>query len=693
MSSPEPLPPLTPVRYQPTFFSIDVATLAIKDSQQQLEHPFFSLSKTPDTTTRHYEDRYGNTLTVRSIDLGLPTIWDKDVLIFAISQIMARRNRGEKVSPTVRFHTADLLEFTNRVKGGSAYQRIDDAIRRLAGCQLETNIKTDGVETTRIFHIIDEATIKRQYNRPDGRLEYVEFTLSDWLWRAIEAKEVLTLHPYYFRLRQAVARRIYEIARKHCGRNPQWEITLPLLHDKSGSKSEQKEFRRRLRKLCEHGDLLDYDMELLSRDSKEIVRFRRREGSHVDVIGGIDTVQLSETVIPAARALIGNAGNVSQVEKDWRQWMMRKGIRPTNAEAFFLSFCRRWAEARASGEDESEPSDKPSFRDKLAEAWWDGLDNNARQHWRDGIGLHAELADGTGWWRSEESLAREAFDRRYPFPDPDPENTEFPQVLLERLSEELEGCGVATETVTAAWRNQAFTYSVLPKINDPLLSLWLFAQDIANGKPAALQAMQAASAPPVESRQKRVDSWQLAYQSRSEFEAWKNRSAAWWKTLPEAKRVEAVAAHGPGPELIRAIETDYIDVDSEQITAVRAYAVIDPPPRNRAGGFAGVKEAMFQASWFSDQNFCEFHDIDFWDDRLHEFFPETWEERVQQWWLETLDWEGQHTAMSAHWNDKPVRAAREAGASKEEVADLVASRAYHRAFPEDSPPPGHPHLA
>jgi len=54
--------------------------------------------------------------------------------------------------------------------------------------------------------LIDEYTIKHQYDKPDGRLVSCEFTLSDWLFRAIKAQKVLTLHPAYFRLRPVAQR-------------------------------------------------------------------------------------------------------------------------------------------------------------------------------------------------------------------------------------------------------------------------------------------------------------------------------------------------------------------------------------------------------------------------------------------------------------------------------------------------------
>jgi hypothetical protein len=58
---------------------------------------------------RHLEYRSGdNVLKIRPSGLGLPTIFDKDILIFTISQMMARKNRGEPIGDTVRFSARDL---------------------------------------------------------------------------------------------------------------------------------------------------------------------------------------------------------------------------------------------------------------------------------------------------------------------------------------------------------------------------------------------------------------------------------------------------------------------------------------------------------------------------------------------------------------------------------------------------------
>ena len=48
----------------------------------------------------------------------------------------------------------------------------------------------------------------------------VTVTLSDWIYRSVLSRSVLTLHRDYFALRKPLERRVYEIARKHCGGRP-----------------------------------------------------------------------------------------------------------------------------------------------------------------------------------------------------------------------------------------------------------------------------------------------------------------------------------------------------------------------------------------------------------------------------------------------------------------------------------------
>lgn len=117
----EPNDHLLPARYpQPDLFVCDVADAVLKDIMPQLEHPFYSLSKKPETTVRRYEHK-GDWIEVVPSVKGLATIYDKDILIYAISQIMAKLNKGEEVKKRVRLNSHELLQFTNRGTGGKDY--------------------------------------------------------------------------------------------------------------------------------------------------------------------------------------------------------------------------------------------------------------------------------------------------------------------------------------------------------------------------------------------------------------------------------------------------------------------------------------------------------------------------------------------------------------------------------------------
>lgn len=449
----KPIRPMLPVRHQPGLFSIDVSSIALKDTHQQLEFPFFSLAKNHDIEPRRYEDHHGNTLEMFPSGQGMPTIYDKDFLICAISHVMDRLNRGEFASRRVRMYAADMLEFSNRTKGGRDYARLDDAITRLRGYTIRTDIRTGGIRQTSVFGLIESADLVRRYDGK-GRLEYVEITLSEWLWNAIEARQVLTLHPDYFRLRQPLERRVYEIARKFCGRQAEWRISLVLLHGKSGSRGNLRLFRQAVRRLAAQGDLLDYAVVFDSR--RDMVVFQRQEGSLVDQIpsvSGQPPVTLPDSAAAEARQRHGKKIDLRAAESAWRSWMNRKGLRPTNPAAMFLSFLETWAERRPriAAAADSADGDKPDWIQEMADEWWAGLDEDARQDWRDRIGRRVELEDGEGWFRSEKSLARAAFDARWRHQNCLPEKMDLPPQLLAKAAAEAGG-KAGTDRIETGWR-------------------------------------------------------------------------------------------------------------------------------------------------------------------------------------------------------------------------------------------------
>ena len=249
--------PLGPERHaQRDFFIADILDASPKDDIGSMEHPLFAL-KAGDTRLRTYE-RNNVTVKVMPGHGGCATIHDKDLWIYCISHLVEAMNRGrEDVSRTVRFTMYDFLVTTNRPTSGVGYQRAAEALRRLAGTRIETNIETDGYREREGFGLVDSWRVVEK-SRNDDRMVAVEVDLPRWLWRAVAARQVLTLSRDYFRLRKPMDRRIYELARKHCGQQPRWRVGLKSLYEKSGSADTLRKFRAAIKVLAEANALPDY---------------------------------------------------------------------------------------------------------------------------------------------------------------------------------------------------------------------------------------------------------------------------------------------------------------------------------------------------------------------------------------------------------------------------------------------------
>lgn len=318
-------------------FICDVLVASPKDDLGTMEHPLFSLSTKPDRRILSYEHN-GTQVTVTPSVKGRATIFDKDILIYCISQLMAALNAGREIGPRVQLKAHDLLMATGRDTGGDSYLRLREAFERLAGTRITTNIATGGIETTSGFGLIEGWEILRKTR--GGRMISVMVTLSDWLFRAVLARTVLTLSPDYFGLRKPLERRVYELARKHCGRQSEWRASVTTLHKKSGSAAPLRVFRAALRKMIEDAGLPDYRM---CEEPGDVIRFSR-----TGVVEDENTADLlprfGPEVLDAARLLAPGA-DVYALEAEWRAWWIETGRpRLTSAESAFLA----WVKTRVS---------------------------------------------------------------------------------------------------------------------------------------------------------------------------------------------------------------------------------------------------------------------------------------------------------------------------------------------------------
>lgn len=317
---------------QEDFFICDMVNPVPKDDINSMEHPIFSLATKPDQRILRYEHKDISVEITPSMK-GLATIHDKDVLIYCISQIIARKNKGLPIARKIYIQAYDLLVATNRPTGGESYERLIAAMERLAGTRIKTNIEAGGLTKVAGFGLIESWDIIKKTK--EGRMASMSVVISEWLFESILADEVLTLNKDYFRLRKPIERRLYEIARKHCGKQKQWKINLPLLHKKCGSGDTVRKFRMRLKNLAKTNHLPDYEIHY-DNDTDHISFFEKYLPTLDN--GLFLKTETYEAVKPFAIAL---RRDMYDLEQEWRDWNGSKIRNLKDPDKAFIAFCKK----------------------------------------------------------------------------------------------------------------------------------------------------------------------------------------------------------------------------------------------------------------------------------------------------------------------------------------------------------------
>lgn len=342
------LPERHPIR---DFFVLDALDVAPRSDMASMGHPIFSLSPQPEMRTL----RYVNETTIVEIQpsaKGLATIFDKDILIYCISKLMHAKNKGDAIKSTVRITSHDMFVATNRSSGGVSYQRLEHALDRLAGTRIKTNIVTGDEMSTQNFGLINAYDYNRKGSGFADRLRYLDVELSDWLFRAINAAEVLPISREYFRLRRPIDRRLYEIARKHCGKQASWRVSTDLLQKKCGSKQAAKHFAAHLRDLVRSNHLPDYAVTL---EDAQAVFLRRAEAAVARAVstdrGDIDSprhrrILISSDAVERLRD-VAPRWDKHRLEQLYAAWAANK--EPAKCEdARFIGWVRSYTKGKAA---------------------------------------------------------------------------------------------------------------------------------------------------------------------------------------------------------------------------------------------------------------------------------------------------------------------------------------------------------
>ena len=337
---------LLPVRHpNKDFFIVDVKDASPKDDMASMEHPIFSLAVKPDMRELDYKASDGRRLRIIPSGLGLATIMDKDIVLYCISKLIDRKNKGEEISQIVELTAHEAMIAINWRTNKESYERFENALIRLTGTIIHTDIPTGGGVNTHGEGIIKSYDIERK--GPDGkkaifgRMSKVRIELSDWLFRSVQASEVLTITTEYFRLRRPLERRLYEIARKHAGnKSNSWKISIEKLKEKVGTSAPLKRFRHNLKEIIKDSNVPDYGF-MLEGDNVVIQKLISVNA----ITGPASYIPLRPDTLDKAQKIAAEIGtSVFELEREWNEWIADKQQDKSDIktpDGAFLGFCKQ----------------------------------------------------------------------------------------------------------------------------------------------------------------------------------------------------------------------------------------------------------------------------------------------------------------------------------------------------------------
>ena len=273
-------------------FTVNTVDPPWRDNRDAMEYPFLSLQK---VRTRPIEYRKGNIHLSIAADIrySIATIWDWDVIIFAASHLNDAIEAGLAPSPRIRFVPYDCLRQVGRHTGGQNYKELANAIKRLTATLVITNIRSEDLSGEEGgFHWLSGFKIPKKYTRshltqdaPDGEPDPArpwEIELPPWLYNAIlRRRDILAVHPDYFRLTGGLERWLYRLARKSVpdkAEVPALHFRMDTLHKQSGTTRPLKKFAFDIRKMAEGQPLPEYGVRIDREGKHELVTLYRDHG-------------------------------------------------------------------------------------------------------------------------------------------------------------------------------------------------------------------------------------------------------------------------------------------------------------------------------------------------------------------------------------------------------------------------------
>ena len=255
----------------------------IRGERSLMAFPFFALAKNAWMKPLTYNTE-SVSIEVRPSASGVATIYDKEIVLYIASLMAAKIEAGEEVAQDFVFTAHDLFSVTGSNHSARSYGRLSEALERLQGTQIKTNIEAGGEGEEGFFSWLSEAKLHYSKTRSgERRLKAVKVRLCDWLFRAIlRDRQVLNYAHAYFQL-GPIERRIYEVARSTCD-SDRVEVDLATFRLQIGYQNPLANFRNALKQIAGTNAIPDYQLELVETVAAAEPARRGRKSNPVRVV-------------------------------------------------------------------------------------------------------------------------------------------------------------------------------------------------------------------------------------------------------------------------------------------------------------------------------------------------------------------------------------------------------------------------
>jgi len=275
------------------FFVPTVHDAPLKDEMSLMDIAPFSLSKTIRHGVIRYELKDAIITIEGGAEVGLVTAYDYDIFIHMVTHLAVamrdyRQAEAKGLRPslpprTYRPTAAEILKFCRREQGGRQYEQLEPSLDRLQATRYKiTNLTSNGSRrAAESFPLIGRYKVVSR-TRTD-RVDQVEIDIPEWVYNGVVAPgqtpSILTLNPDYFLIARPLAKFIYRLARKACGKHGIADYGLDTLYQRSGSAMPFRKFRDAIEELVtatKNDPLPDFNLEILPSQSGQKLRMTDR---------------------------------------------------------------------------------------------------------------------------------------------------------------------------------------------------------------------------------------------------------------------------------------------------------------------------------------------------------------------------------------------------------------------------------